>query len=65
MVVKVKKSTKTCLNCFETKKMEEFNKHPHTRDGYTSVCTECINKNKTNYEKVQQMSTSKKQSIIQ
>lgn len=53
MKVKVEKGTKTCLNCFENKKLEEFNKHPHTRDGYTSVCTKCINKqNKTKHEKM-------------
>lgn len=32
---------KRCGTCDKSKPVEEFNKHPKTRDGYASSCREC------------------------
>ncbi len=34
--------TKKCKKCEEFKLLEEFYKHPTTRDGYFSKCKSCI-----------------------
>jgi hypothetical protein len=36
--------TKTCIKCETPKPLEQFSKHPATKDGYDSRCKECVRK---------------------